>query len=133
MSQENVEIVKLAMEAYNRRDVDDYAEILTPDFELFPAVIGVLEGVSFRGREGVERHFAELSDTWEEIRVVPEELRDLGDRVLLSLRMEGRGRGSGVPVTSKQWSVIDFRDGKVSRIRSYLDHDDALRAAGLAE
>jgi hypothetical protein len=29
--------------------------------------------------------------------------------------------------------LIDVRDGKISRIRTYSDHGEALRAAGLAE
>jgi ketosteroid isomerase-like protein len=28
-------------------------------------------------------------------------------------------------------AILDFRDGKVSRVRFYLDHAEALRAAGL--
>jgi hypothetical protein len=27
--------------------------------------------------------------------------------------------------------VFDFRDARISRMRTYLDHGDALRAAGL--
>jgi ketosteroid isomerase-like protein len=28
--------------------------------------------------------------------------------------------------------VFDLRDGRITRIRGYLDHDEALRAAGLS-
>jgi ketosteroid isomerase-like protein len=45
----------------------------------------------------------------------------------------GRGKGSGVRVDGPSGAVFDFRDGKISRIRLFLDHDEALRAAGLAE
>ena len=38
MSQENVEIVKRLMDAYNRRDVDAYVACTTADFELVPSV-----------------------------------------------------------------------------------------------
>jgi len=48
-------------------------------------------------------------------------------------RAEGRGRASGVSVDAPFASVVDFRGGKVSRIRSYLDHGEALRASGLKE
>jgi ketosteroid isomerase-like protein len=99
----------------------------------FPAMGVAVEGGSFRGSEGVEKYFEELRDTWEEIRLVGKESRDLGDRVLLLMRIEGRGRGSGVPVDAPFGVVIDFRDGKISRTRSYLDHGEALRAAGLSE
>ena len=48
-------------------------------------------------------------------------------------RTEGRGRGSGVPVDAPYAAIYDFRDGKISRARGFLDHDEALRAAGLTE
>jgi ketosteroid isomerase-like protein len=38
-----------------------------------------------------------------------------------------------VPVAARQALLCEFRDGKISRIRSYLDPDEALRDAGLRE
>jgi ketosteroid isomerase-like protein len=29
--------------------------------------------------------------------------------------------------------VVEFKAGKVVRVRAYLDHDEALQAAGLSE
>jgi len=132
MSQENVEIVQRSIDAHNRRDLDAYVALTTPDYELLPAMTG-FAGVSFRGREGLERYFEELSDTWDEFRVIGEEFRDLGDIVLVIMRLEARGKGSGIPVSGTQALICNLRGGKISRIRSYLDRDDALRAAGLSE
>ena len=78
-------------------------------------------------------YFEEISNTWEELRVLAGELRDLGDRVVVLGRTEGRGRGSGVQVDSPIGVIYDFRDGKMSRVLAYLDHGEALRAAGLTE
>jgi ketosteroid isomerase-like protein len=63
-----------------------------------------------------------------EIRIVAEEIRDLGDRVLVLGRIEGRGRGSGVPVDAPLGFVVNVRGGKMSRTRGYVDHGEALRA-----
>jgi ketosteroid isomerase-like protein len=41
MSQENVEIAKRLIDAYNRRDLDAYDDLYTPDFERFPALVRV--------------------------------------------------------------------------------------------
>ena len=87
----------------------------------------------FRGREGLERFYAMLSESWEEFRSVVEDYRDLGNRVLLLGRNTARGKGSGVTVDAPTAAILDFRDGKVSRIRLYLDQSEALRAAGLSE
>jgi len=128
-----VEIVKRTIDAFNRHDVEAYDDLVTSDFEVFPAMIGVVEGGSYRGREGVETYFGEVRDTWEEYRVVADELRDLGDRVLMLGWMQGRGRGSGVEVDAPLATIFDFRDGKMSRSTAYLDHGEALRAVGLSE
>ena len=133
MSGENVELVERAIDAYNRGDIGTYADLTTTDFELFPALERTVEARSYRGREGVETHFGAIRDTWEELRIVGDEFRDLGDRVLVLGWVEGRGRGSGVEVDAPAGFVIDLRGGKMSRIRAYLDHDEALRAAGLSE
>ncbi len=133
MSQENVEIVKRAMDAFNRPGQEIYDELVTADFEWFPAMIQAVEGDSYRGREGAEAVRATVSDTWEDFRIVGDDFRDLGDTVLVFGRQEGRGRGSSVPVDAPIGMVFDFREGKISRCRSYLDHGEALKAAGLEE
>ena len=65
--------------------------------------------------------------------MVADEYRDFVDRVLTLGWMVGRGRGSGVPVESPLGVLGDYRDGKCWRVRGFLDHGEALRAAGLAE
>jgi ketosteroid isomerase-like protein len=133
MSQAYVEIAERGIDAFNRRDVDLVAELTTGDIEWFTATDGAVEGKGFRGHDGVARLFEEYSDIWEEIRVVADEFRDLGDCVVMLGRMDGRGRASGVQVDAPFGDVFDFRDGKISRIRAYLDHGEALRAVGLSE
>jgi ketosteroid isomerase-like protein len=132
MSTENVEVVKRLMDAINRRDVDTLAELTTSDFEWFPVFAARVGGDPYRGREGIETFLGEVDETWAEFRPVPEEYRDLGDRVLGLGQLKTRGRGSGVPTDSPWGGVYDLRGGEVSRIRTYLDHGEALRAAGLS-
>jgi ketosteroid isomerase-like protein len=133
MSDENVEIVQRAIDAFNRRDLDAFMECVTPDIEYYPSLVGTIEGRSFRGREGMEQYFEDVRASWEDFRIVHDEHRDLGERVLWLGRMEGRGKGSGVPVDTPYWAIGDFRQGKLSCIRTYLDDGEALRAAGLSE
>ena len=130
MSRQNVEIAKRTVDAFNRRDVDALLELGTPDWVLSSQLLDA--SADFRGREGIERFYAMLSESWEEFRSVVDDYRDLGDRVLCLGRNTARGKGSGVTVDAPTAAVLDFRDGKVSRIRLYLDQSEALRAAGLA-
>lgn len=120
------------MSAFNARDVDAFVDLVTPDFEWFPAM-GAVEGEVFHGRDGIETYIGRLDEAWEDYHAIADEYRDLGDRVLFLGRMVGRGRGSGAPVDTPLGVFSDYRDGKVSRLRGYLDHGEALRAAGLAE
>jgi ketosteroid isomerase-like protein len=133
MSHENVEVVQRWIDAFNRRDGDLVAELTTPDFAWFPALPGAVEAGGYRGREGLETYFGEVRGTWEKLRIFIDELRDLGDRVLLLGRTEGRGRASGVGVNAPIGIAYDLRGQKVSRCRAFLNHADARKALGLAE
>ena len=133
MSQENVEVVKVLMGAVNRRDIDALAGVTTSDLEWFPVFAARVEGDVYRGRAGIEAFLGEVDEIWEEFRPQPEEYRDLGDRVIGLGRLRTRGRASGVPIDAPWGGVYDVRGGRISRIRTYLDHGEALRAAGLFE
>jgi ketosteroid isomerase-like protein len=133
MSQENVEMAKRCFDAFDQRDLDELAKTITADYEWVGAFLGVVEGGSYRGLEGMARYFSEAEETWKYFSVSGEEFRDLGDRVLVVGRMEGRGRSSGVELDTAYTMLVEFREGKVARSRAYLDHAEALRAAGLVE
>ena len=128
-----MELVERALDAFNRRDLDSYDDFYTPDYQWFPALTGTIEGRSYVGRGGMELWSVEASDTWEWFTVITDELRDLGDRVLGLGRIAGRGRSSGVQLDAPMGIIVDFRDGKISRARNYLDQAETLRVAELSE
>ncbi|HWX97876.1 MAG TPA: nuclear transport factor 2 family protein [Solirubrobacteraceae bacterium] len=132
MSRQNVDAATRAIDAFNRTDVDAFAALTTPDFEWSPSMVAV-EGEIFRGREGITRYFDSLSSAWRRFHIVRGRFRDEGEVVVMLGGLEGLGKGSGVPVDASLGMVFDFRDGRIARIRGYLNHDDALRAGGLAE
>ncbi len=132
MSGENVEVATEAISAFNEREIAVFAALTTPDFEWSPSMVAI-EGETFLGHEGIERYFGRLDDAWETFHIHRERFRDSADVVVMLGRLEGRGKSSGVPVDSSLGMVFDFREGLISRIRGYLDHADALRAAGLSE
>jgi ketosteroid isomerase-like protein len=61
------------------------------------------------------------------------ELIDLGDRFVLLGSVRTRGSGSGVRLTQSFAWVTTLEKGKVSHQYEYLDHAEALEAAGLTE
>ena len=133
MARDKVDVAKRVVDAYNRRDVDGlFAELATPDFEWYPGIVRALDGGGYRGREGVERFAVDTEENWAEFQIMPEEFRDLGDRVLVLGRIKGRGKGSGAPVDAPQAIILDFRGDRIWRSRVYLDRAEGLRAAGLS-
>ena len=132
MSQENIELVRQFIDAFNGRELETFAAMTTPDFEWTTSMMAV-EGEVFWGREGIDTYFERMREVWDEFRGFADDYRDLGDRVLWLGRLEGRGRGSGVPVSAPLAIVFDVRGESIARMHSYLNHDEALRATGLAE
>ena len=49
------------------------------------------------------------------------------------LRTSGRGKGSGVNVEQRNWTVWTFVDSKIARIDSYMNRTEAVEAVGLPE
>jgi ketosteroid isomerase-like protein len=131
MSEVNVDIAKRAIDAFNGTDIETFTALTTPDFEWSPSMVAI-EGEIFRGREGIEKYFGSLNNAWETFHILPDRFRDVTDLVIMLGRLEGCGKASGVQIVEALGMVFDFRDGEISRIRGYLDHGEALRAAGLA-
>lgn len=131
MAQDNVDVVRQFYEAYNARDESRWAPLLTSDFE-FRSIFVNVEGRSYRGIDGVRQYFRDLADTWEQFQLEVEDIRDAGDdRVLGLMQIHGRGAASGVVIDPKIAAVFDMRDGRISRVYTYMDPDEALAAAGL--
>jgi len=130
MSRDNVEICKRAYEALGaRRDVEAGLEFVHPEIVLQSAIVGGAEANTYRGHNGVREWMAESDAAFEELRVVPDEYRDLGDQVLMMGRVYGRGRGSGAKVESPIAWLSTLRDRKIIRARGYLDMEEAIHAA----
>jgi ketosteroid isomerase-like protein len=133
MSQEADEQAHRAADAYNRRDVDALVEELDPEIEWYPALPVLLGGEAtvYRGHDGVRELFRELDSVFDEIHVEYSEIRDLGDQIVAIGQIRTRGKSSGAETESPIATVTDLRNGKAFRIRTYLDTNDALEAAGL--
>jgi ketosteroid isomerase-like protein len=133
MSQENVEIVRQAYEAFNLRDLDALAELAEPDWVMdWSRSIGPQRGV-YQGRAGVEAWIAAISEAFESFEILPLEHVGAGDRIVVPTRVKGRGRGSGVVVDAEGVTLWELERGKVARLTLYGTRREALEAAGLKE
>lgn len=131
MSEENAELLKRAVDAYNRRDVDALLRELDPEVEWRPALPGLLgaEATVYRGHEGIREMFRDFYEVLDLIEFEYAEVRDLGGRVVAIGHIRTRGKASGAEIEAPYVNVADIENGKGTRIRGYLDLDEALDAA----
>jgi ketosteroid isomerase-like protein len=131
MAEEDVEVVRKALEAFNDGDNEGVLELMDADVELVTAR-AVLEGGSYRGHDGFRQFVADMVDDWEAYHPISERFRDLGDgRVLVVGRFHARGRASKMDVVTPGAWVSEVRDGKIVHVRFYADEAAAVEALGL--
>lgn len=127
-----MEIARLMGEYFNRGDREAFQRLFAPDAEIIP-LRAALEGTVYRGPSSSTDFWADTDDSWEMIGFDPDELRDLGDRVLLTGRLRAKGRRTGVDVDSRIGLIVSFANGKVTRFRTYASVAEALEAAASRE
>ena len=135
MSQENIEALRRAAEASNRRDYDAFLEEFDPDVE-WHGIFGVMfggEATLLRGHEGLLEYLRDTDEAFDVRDVQWSGFRDLGERIVVLGHVRGRGRESGIDFDSPYGALAKFKDGKCISYRDYFDHSQALEAAGLRE
>jgi hypothetical protein len=76
-----VAVVREAFEAVNRGDVQWLIEHSAPDVEIRGRGVAG-EPVLYTGAAGIREYFHHMSESWQSMKLVPEGLREVGDRVL---------------------------------------------------
>jgi ketosteroid isomerase-like protein len=132
MSRAEVDFVREGYEALARGDMETFTtlsrEHLGPDFEFHH----VWDGRVLRGFEGTMQWISDTRETWDDYSQEVEEIIELGDEVVVVLRISARGGGSGVPVAQELAVLWRFEGGKATEARSFTSREEALEAAGVA-
>jgi ketosteroid isomerase-like protein len=131
MSQENVEVIREAIEAMNRRDIEGVLRLMNPKVR-FEHRLAALEG-NFVGIDGVRGWFADLVETFDAWQIHCPDIRDLGDRVLALGITKATGTESGVETELPLTVVARFKDERITHFTDFGDRAAALEAAGLRE
>jgi ketosteroid isomerase-like protein len=132
MSQENVEVVRRSIDAFNRGDRDTWLADFAPEAEWQTTGRFADAGV-YRGRAGLERFWAELREDIEGLSVSVSDIRATGDRVFVAGMGGGRGKRSKAHAEEPVWYVVTLRNGRIVRVQGFASRDAALEAAGLRE
>jgi ketosteroid isomerase-like protein len=133
VSQENVEIVRNGIAAWNRRDAQLWLTYASPEIEWVPAGPAAVDSAVYKGYDEVARGLAGVWDTWEVFEFAESEVRDLGDAVLWLGHVALHGGTSHVELDQEFALHSLLRDGKVIRVQAFLAWRDALEAAALEE
>jgi ketosteroid isomerase-like protein len=134
MPPENVDLVRSICAAWLDGDFSS-ADWAHPDIE-YVIADGPTPG-HWTGLAGLAEGWRTWLTAWEDYSVEPEEYRELDDeRVFVPVRFRGRGRGSGVEVArmgARGANLFHLRDGRVTRLVTFVHLDRALEALGLAK
>jgi ketosteroid isomerase-like protein len=133
MSQENLELVRRAIEAFSDEGIDAALEYFDPEIEWW-APPEWLEDRLYRGHEGLRELAAFWSEQFDEYQLKAEKFIELGDdQVLALLHQWGRIKGSGDPVEQPVGYIAHIRKGKLAEVYVYFSWEATLEAAGLSE
>src|SRR3954449_6963162 len=130
MSEENVEVMRQIVEAFNRGGVeaalprfDDDVEWAGPD--------EWLDDHLYQGHDGLRKLASQWTDSFDEYRLDPDRFIDAGDSVVILLFARGRIKGSEVPIAQENSWVCRVENGKATHVQVYFSWHEGLERAGL--
>ena len=131
MSQENVEIVRRFVNAFNEADREAALSVLAPAFEYDATrAIGPWRGV--HTLDQMPKLFDDLIAVWELNRYEAEDFLEAGEQVVTPFTNYLRGR-DGIEVQARGVFVWRIRDEKITNLKFFQEREEALAAAGLSE
>jgi ketosteroid isomerase-like protein len=132
MSEKDVNSLRAALDAFNRRDRAAWLAFVEPSAVNFPPREWP-ENAPLHGAERIWDFYVEAVKSWDGAVFAWGEMIDEGtapDKVVVNQRAELRGKTSGIEVLWSYWVVFTFRDEKVVRSDWFADREEALESAG---
>jgi ketosteroid isomerase-like protein len=128
VSGEQIDVAQRLWDAWERGDAAAMFELIHPEVvsTQFPEQVDVAD---YRGHEGVREVMEGWIGTWDDWQIELLDIREIGDKALLSLHQSGRGKTSGAAMDGDVWFVWTVRDGKVARWQMFSSEAEAVEAA----
>ncbi len=128
-----MKLVERYYEALNRGGPKETNALIAEDF-VADASRRPVEPEVLHGRDAALAAALRIYETWgDSLRVEPQELIPLGERVIAVVRNRAHGRESHAKVESTTAQTWTIRDGKLARFEYFGSREEALEAAGLSE
>jgi uncharacterized protein len=131
MSDENVELIRSAFDAYERGDIEAVLAVCADDILITQAPEVIATGVApeQHGHDGVLEAFGIWPNQWDDFQIeIQRIVADPGDQVVVDTLQRGRGKQSGVEVEANFFFTFAVRDGRIAEWRIFTDESDALAA-----
>ena len=125
-----MEIVRRYYAAWNAGGIDAARAFWSDDFEWHDAP-GMPDASVYRGADAVSAHFRDLSEVLGPMKVHLDRVLPAGDEVFVALDVHLDVRLGALTLDGSIFETVRIEDGKISRIRLFLDEQTALEAAGL--
>ena len=136
MSQENVELARRMLDAWNRRDVETLRALSAADIEYVNSPTAVEPGT----RHGRDQVTAVAEEQWEillDARWEEDEIYDRGDEVIILGRFSRRMPESETRIEDRSLTSFTFNDGRATRLQvlafGRTEVEQTLKAHGFSE
>jgi ketosteroid isomerase-like protein len=132
-AQDEREVVRRVLDAFNRDDVEAVIAAFTEDCEIRePPEMPDSPVIGYRGHAGIRDWMRNLRGA-AGAGFEPRQLEPCGDFLLCELASTGLGPASGVPVEWMTYAVFEMRGEKIRRIHVFLSRTEALELMARAE
>jgi ketosteroid isomerase-like protein len=108
--------------------LDDWLNFFSEDI-LWEAAEDAPDAGTYRGHEGIRGYFEDWLGTVDGPRLDLRELTEFGDCFVADLHLTARIRGTDDEMALDYSHVSLIEDGKIARIKEFLERDDALAYA----
>jgi uncharacterized protein len=130
MSQDNIEVIRRSIEAFNSGDVEEMIGLADPELEWLPAFGAATDGgTAYHGHDGFREYWRGTQEIWDHFRFEPEQVVGEGDSIVVIGRGSGRAKGSGIEIDQPFAMFLRVAGGKLVFGQTFTDPDAARAAA----
>ncbi len=127
----NVEIVRSAYAVLAEQGLEAVLAFVDPAYESTTPPSLASEPDTYRGHDGVRRWFGSFGDAMEGVRLEAVDFTSVGEQVVVETKLHARGRSTGIDTEQRAFLLWTLREGLVTKLEAFAEHEQALEAAGL--
>jgi ketosteroid isomerase-like protein len=128
MTKQDLQLARRAYEAWNQGGAESIKRFLAEDVE-FHDPPDLPDGRTIRGRDAVAAYLASQTEVIGEMKFTIVDVEKRGRSVILRMKLDVEGGGSGIVFPGELSQVVEVADGRLKRVRGFFSWDEAREAA----